>query len=148
MVEVLQSVPDQPEAFDEQLRVRHRKRRVDCLQSEVDGPFTIVLAEAAGKTVAQLSMPGSQVRDGTHEDPQAKLRLCKWFEKTCVDLGSSDETHEVMLNAAAEAWGVSRPAIVRILKNKERWLRECEGRGVSAGGLSRAESHLPRYLRV
>ena len=117
------------------------------MQSEVDGRSTTVLAEAAGKTVAQLMMPGSQERDSAREGPQVKLRLCKWFEKNHVDLGSSDETHEVMVNAVAEAWGVPRWEIVRILKHKERWLRQCEDRGVNEQGLRRDESHLPRYLR-
>ena len=128
LVEALQSVPEQPEAYDERLRVRHRKRKADCLGSDVDGRSTTVLAEAAGKTVAELRMPGSQQRDSTHWGPQVRLRLCQWFEKTHVDLGGSDETHEVMVCAVAETWGIPRGDIVGILKNKERWLRECDAR--------------------
>ena len=37
VVEALRAVSDQPEGFDEHLRVRHRKRKADCLEEGEHG---------------------------------------------------------------------------------------------------------------
>jgi hypothetical protein len=82
VLEAVQNMPDHPEAYDERLRLRHRKRKFESIDDEVEGSNVIALSEAAGKSVAELRMPGTQARDSSHEGPQVKLRLCKWFEKT------------------------------------------------------------------
>ena len=76
-----------------------------------------------------------------------KLRLCKWFAKTYEDLGGSHETYAMLVGAVAERWNVHRFRIVRILRNEARWEAQCEARGVTAKGLMREQSQLPRYLR-
>ena len=148
IVEALQDMPDQPEAYDEHLRVRHRKRKAESMEGgEVPGSSCLALVEAAGVSVAELRMPGNIERSSKHEGPQVKLRLCKWFEKTLEGLGGSDETHELLLGAVAEKWGVPRFEIVRILRNKAKWEAQCEERGVTSKGLRRDEVQLPQFLR-
>ena len=148
VLEAVQNMPDQPEAYDEQLRLRHRKRKFDSLiDAEVEGPHALALSEEAGKSVAQLRMPGIQARDSSHEGPQVKLRLCKWFEKSHEDLGGTDEVWDMLVSAVAEKWHCSRPDIVRIVRNKAKWRKQCDERGVTAHGMKRDEAHLPRYLR-
>ena len=136
-VEALQSVPDQPEAYDEHLSVRRRKRMP-----------SVALEEAAGKPVAHLRMPGSSERDSKHEGPQVRLRLCNWFEKTLEDLGGSDESRGALLTAVAERWGVTWGEVSKILRNKAKWQEQCEARGVTDSALKMDEAHLPRYLRT
>ena len=147
VLEAVQNMPDQPEAYDEQLRLSHRKRKFESIDDEVEGSNVIALSEAAGKSVAELRMPGTQARDSSHEGPQVKLRLCKWSEKTHEELGGTDEVREMLVSAVAEKWHCSRPGIVRILRNKAKWQKQCDERGVTASGLKRDEAHLPRYLR-
>ena len=78
VVEAMQCMPDQPEAYDEHLRVRHRKRKYD----EETGSHVEALSKAVGKDAAGMRMPGgTRGRDSTHEGPQVKLRLCNWVEK-------------------------------------------------------------------
>ena len=74
VLKALQSMPDGHEAYDEQLR-RRRKRKAE-------GQAVTALEEAAGKTFAEMRMPGSFQRNHQHEGPQVKLQLCIWFEKT------------------------------------------------------------------
>ena len=140
--EVLEALQSQPEAYDEHLRLRNRKRKVGC----IEGPASTALIEAAGKTLGEMRMPGA-MRDCTREGPQVKLRLCKWFEKTHEDLGGSCEHHEMLLSAVAENWALPRIEIVRMISNKAKWRKQCEERGVSDKGLARDEAQLPTYLR-
>ena len=143
----LQHMPGDPEAYDEHLRVRHRKRKFDSTEDEASRSHLAALSEASGKPLSELRMPGVCIRDSTREGPQVRLRLCAWFEKNHADLGGSDEVWELLLRVVADKWNVSRPDILRILKGKARWQKECEERGVTATGLQRDEAHLPRYLR-
>ena len=148
VVAALQSRPYQPEALDEHLRVRHRKRKADCMErGEVLGSCALALVEASEKKMSELKMPGNIERSNKHEGPQVKLRLCKWFEKKLEELGGSDEMHEVLLGAVAEKWAVPRFQILKILRTKAKWQAQCEERGVSAQGLRRDEAQLPQYLR-
>ena len=148
VVEALQSMPDQPEAYDERIRMRDRKRRADTMEAgEAPGSAAIALVEAAGMPISELRMPGSIERSSKHEGPQVKLRLCKWFEQTLEQLGGSDEMYEILADAVAEKWEVPRFEIVRILRNKAKWEAQCEDRGVTPKGLKRDEAQLPQYLR-
>ena len=68
IVEALQDMPDQPEAYDEHLRVRHRKRKAESMEGgEVPGSCSLALVEAAGVSVAELRMPGNIERSSKHE---------------------------------------------------------------------------------
>ena len=89
LVEALRAIPDQPEAYDEHLRVKHRKRKLeDTIQDEVvEQPMTTALVEASGQTLTELRMPGCGGRDSVHEGPQIRLRLCKWARKTHEAMG-------------------------------------------------------------
>ena len=147
VVEALQSIPDQHEAYDERLRLRHRKRKFASTLDEPLGSHLQALTDMAETSGAELRMPGSQARDSSHEGPQVRLRLCNWVQKTHEDLGGTDEVWDVVVNAVAEKWGLQRADIVRILKNRDKWVQQCEARGVTATGLKQEEAHLPRYLR-
>ena len=148
VLEALQSMPDQHEAYDERLRMRHRKRKCESTLDEEVGSHVKALLLAADTSLAELRMPGCQARDSTHEGPQVRLRLCKWMHKTHEALGGTDEAWDVVVNGVADQWGFSRADILRIVKNEARWQKECEARGVSATGLQRDEANLPRYLRT
>ena len=63
------------------------------------------------------------------------------------ELGGSAEAWEKLLRSVAAAWGMWVPDIVSIFEKKATWQPQCEERGVNAEGLTRSESHLPRYLR-
>jgi hypothetical protein len=63
------------------------------------------------------------------------------------DIGGTDEAWESVVGAVAEAWDVCRNDVLRIYEAKNKWQEECEERGVSAHGLKKDESHLPRCLR-
>ena len=65
MVEALQSMVEQPEEYDERLRLRHRKRKAGMMgTSEASGSCARALAEAIEKPVSEsrvlsgLRMPG------------------------------------------------------------------------------------------
>ena len=148
VVEAISSMPDQPEAYDERLRLRHRKRKAECLQGdEVLGSHVTALVEASGQSVAELRMPGSNERDGRHEGPQVKLKLRTWLRKTHEKLGGTDDVHETLVMAVAERWNVPRFDIVRVLRNEAKWKKQCEDRGVTAHGLKKDECQLPVFLR-
>ena len=104
VLEALQSMPDDHQAYDERLRLRHRKRKAGSMEG---GPRSCsqALVEASEKPLSALRMPGGEERSSRHEGPQVKLRLCQWFEKTLEELGGSEEMHEVLLGAVAEKWG-------------------------------------------
>ena len=60
VVAALQSRPDHPEAYDERLRVRHRKRNHDIIEAgEVPGSCAQSLVQASGKPLSELRLPGS-----------------------------------------------------------------------------------------
>ena len=148
VVAALQSMPDQPEAYDERLRVRHRKRKAESMEGgEVPGSRALSLFQASGKPLSELRMPGGIERSSKHEGPQVKLRLCKWFEKRLEELGGSDEMHEVLLGAVAQKWAFPRFENVRILRKKAKWQAQCDERGVTAKGLRKDEVQLPQFLR-
>ena len=103
VVEAMQSMPDQFEAYDAHLRVRHRKRKYD----EEAGSHVEVLSKAFGKDADGMRIPGgTRGRDSRHEGPQVKLRLCNWVEKTHADLGGTDEVYDLILHVVAEQWGL------------------------------------------
>ena len=106
-LEALQSMPDQPEAYDERLRLRHRKRKFESLLDEEVRSHTDALLKAEGAPLSELRMPGSRARDSTREGPQVRLRLCKWIQKRHQGLGGTDEAWNLLVNAAAEQWGFS-----------------------------------------
>ena len=147
VLQALESMPDQHEAFDEHLRMRHRKRKADTMLGQDAGPLGEALVEATGSSLGELRIPGSELRSSKHEGPQVKLRLCKWFRKKHEGLGGSDGAHEMLLKAVAERWAVPRAEILRILKNEGTWKEQCDARGVTADGMQKDEAHLPRYLR-
>ena len=71
VLEAVRNMPDQPEAYDEHLGVRHRKR---LREEEVEAPLKALL-EASGETVGGLRMPGAELRDNTADEalrPKAK----------------------------------------------------------------------------
>ena len=77
VLEALQSMPDDHQAYDEErLRLRHRKRKADAIAAGEDpGSCSQALAEACEKPLAALRMPGGIERSSRHEGPQVKLRL-------------------------------------------------------------------------
>ena len=149
LAEALREIPDQPEAYDEHLRMRHRKRKFeDTIQDEVvEQPMMTALVEASGQTVAQLKMPGDVRRDSVHEGPQMKLRLCKWARKTHEAMGGTHGDLDIVVSAIAERWGMTEAEIRKILGQEGKWKEQCEERGVNEHGLKRDEAHLPRFLR-
>ena len=148
VLEALRSMPDNPEDYDERLRVRHRKRKADTMEAgEAPGSSSQALVEAFEKPLSALKMPGCEERSSKHEGPQVKLMLCKWFAKKLEEIGGSDEMKEVLLQAVAEQWGVPRFEVVGILENEEKWKAQCKDRGVSAEGLRRGEAQLLQFLR-
>ena len=79
VLEALQSMPDQPEAYDEHLRVSHRKRKAEGpqrMQDEASGSSLTALEEAVGKPLGEMRMPASGERNAMHEGPQVRLQLC------------------------------------------------------------------------
>ena len=79
VVQALRAAPDQHEAFDEHLRVRHRKRKVEGpqrMQDEASGSSLTALEEAVGKSLGEMRMPASGERNAMHEGPQVRLQLC------------------------------------------------------------------------
>ena len=147
LLEALLSLPGQPEAYDEHLRVRQYKRKADCMVDESIGKCTAALVDVSGKSIGDLRMPGSIARDSSHEGPQVKLKLCKWVAKTLEDIGGGDELLEVIMRAIAERWNLSVRVVKQILEDQAKWQKQCEARGVNENGLLRDEAHLPRYLR-
>ena len=129
VLEALQSsMPDQLEAYDERLRLRHRKRKFESLLDEEVRSHTDALLKAEGAPLSELRMPGSRARDSTREGPQVRLRLCKWIQKRLEGLGGTDEAWNLLVNAAAEQWGFSRGDILRILKHEDRWKEQRDAR--------------------
>jgi len=134
----------QPEAYDADLILAPQKRR---RWRNAASEQTVALCEAVGKSMAELRMPGSSQRSNQHEGPQRKLALCIWMQKIHEDIGGSDEASELVVGAVAGEWGVDRPEVVRIYKDRARWQEECDERGVTAYGTRKDEAHLPRFLR-
>ena len=83
-------------------------------------------------------------RDSSHEGPQVRLKLCKWFKKTHEELGGSDDSYEVLVKAVGDNWMIPRFEVVKILNSEDTWFKQCDERGVTAEGLKRDEAHLPR----
>ncbi len=133
---------DQPEAYDERMVLRVKKESLSS-SSKLDA-----LSEAAGKTVAEMRMPGSSERRNQHEGPQVRLALCEWMEKSHEAIGGSDEAWETIVLAVAEKWGVAKAEVLKIVANRSRWQQQCEERGVTSVGLKKDQAHLPRYLRT
>ena len=149
-LEALQRMQDDPQSYDEHLRVRHRKRKAEGpqrMQDEAAGSSITALEEAFGKPLGEMRMPGNHERNTMHEGPQVKLQLCQWFEKTLEGLGGSDESRELVVKAVSERWDLQVSEVVKILGQKATWAQQCEDRGVTSIGLKRDEAHLPRYLR-
>ena len=152
-LEALKSLPDQPEAYEERLRVRARKRKLEAggelnHSMRVAGKHVKALSEASGEPISSMRIPGgTRERDSLQEGPQVRLRLCKWMHKRHEALGGTDEAWDLLVHALAEQWGCTRPAILRILKDEAKWQEQCEARGVGAQGLQRDQAQLPRYLR-
>ena len=67
VVEALQSMPDQPEAYDERLGQRSRKRKYHTTEDEVFQAHLAALSEASGKLISELRMPACGVRNSSHE---------------------------------------------------------------------------------
>ena len=146
VAEALYQMPDQHEAYDEQLRLGRRKRKFAVTEGEQVGENTAALREASGKRLSDLRMPGCTERDSTHEGPQVKLRLCKWLRKTYQEIGGTDEDYEMLLRAVAENWKIHQGEVLNIIRNEAKWASQCEQRGVIAYGLMRDEAHLPKVF--
>ena len=127
---VLSTLQDQPEAYAES-SIRGRKKKLHRLQNGVSN-----WCESLGKAVGDLRMPGFASREGMHEGPQVKLRLCRWMENYHEAMGGTSEAWDKVVRGVAEAWGDHVADISKIMEQKTTWARQCEERGVGADGLT------------
>ena len=111
------------------------------------GPNMISLGNATEVPPAELRIPGGKHRR-TNEGPQLKLKLCEWLESQLEAMGGTDDAWHMILSAAAEEWNRDVPEIKRMYEAKTKWAGQCDERGVTSGGLTNSDAHLPKYLRV
>ena len=99
------------------------------------------------KRACELRIPGI-AQQRTLEGPQSKLRLCEWLDEKHAQLGGGDEALKSLLMLVSQHAGKSMAYLRMVYENKGRWMSQCDERGATSVGLTRSESHLPRYLRM
>lgn len=111
-----------------------------------DEAMSSVLEALDVKRACELRIPGI-AQQRTLEGPQSKLRLCEWLDEKHAKLGGGDEALKSLLILVSKHVGKSMTYMKMVYEDKGKWIRQCGERGATSVGLTRSESHLPRYLR-